>query len=288
MGGLSFGLRAYLKTALKSIMLGLGFEIRSTAKPDIPEDVDFIAAKTVKESEYYSRWIGPCPLFSPWLGHPEFETFYHGAEPYTLVSRDRCYILWSLARYAANLTGDFAECGVWKGGTALILARVLNRHRNKQLYLFDSFQGLPKVDQEKDRWFHEGQYSAESADVAKAVLGDFSEITKIRCGWIPETFRGLEHNRYTFVHIDVDVYQSNLDCCEYFYPRMIPGGVMLFDEYAFAAARGEKDAVDQFFADKPENPITLPTGQAMVLKLPPRQATFLNVLNGGPLPKASG
>jgi hypothetical protein len=43
---------------------------------------------------------------------------------------------------------------------------------------------------------------------------------------------------------------------------------LLFDEYAFAPARGEKDAVDEFFADKPESPITLPTGQAMVLKVP--------------------
>ena len=49
---------------------------------------------------------------------------------------------------------------------------------------------------------------------------------------------------------------------------MVAGGVLLFDEYAFAAARGEKDAVDEFFADKPESPITLPTGQAIVLKVP--------------------
>jgi hypothetical protein len=43
---------------------------------------------------------------------------------------------------------------------------------------------------------------------------------------------------------------------------------MLFDEYGFAAARGEKEAIDKFFADKPESPMTLPTGQALVLKVP--------------------
>jgi O-methyltransferase len=90
----------------------------------------------------------------------------------------------------------------------------------------------------------------------------------IRRGWIPETFKGLENHRYAFVHIDVDIYQSNLDCCKYFYPRIVPGGMMLFDEYAFAAAAGEKQAVDEFFANKPEIPIVLVTGQALVLKLP--------------------
>ena len=96
-------------------------------------------------------------------------------------------------------------------------------------------------------------------------LTDFRSHIDIRPGWIPDTFQGLEQNRYAFAHVDVDIYQSTLDCCEYFYPRLVPGGVLLFDEYTFAAARGEKDAVDEFFADKPESPITLPTGQALIL-----------------------
>jgi O-methyltransferase len=52
------------------------------------------------------------------------------------------------------------------------------------------------------------------------------------------------------------------------YSRLVAGGVLLFDEYTFAPSRGEKDAVDEFFANKPESPITLPTGQAMGLKVP--------------------
>jgi hypothetical protein len=185
-----------------------------------------------------------------------------------MVSPERCYLLIELARYARHLPGDFAECGVWNGGTALLLARTLKNTANKKLYLFDSFRGLPRLDREKDPWFCEGQYRAESVEEVKALLSDFQSIVDIRCGWIPETFRGLEERRYAFAHIDVDIYQSNLDCCAYFYPRLVPGGVLLFDEYCFAAARGEKEAVDEFFADKPERPIALPTGQAIVLKLP--------------------
>jgi O-methyltransferase len=256
----------HAKTACKSVLLRLGYEIRSVSPPR--ENIDFIAAATVKDSQYYSQWLGPCPLFSPWSGHPDFQAIYEGAERYTVVSPDRCYILISLARYASHLAGDFAECGVFKGGTALLLARVLKNTDNKRLYLFDSFQGLPKPDEEKDRWFSEGEFSVGSVEAVEHLLSDFRSMIDIRCGWIPETFRGLENNRYAFVHVDVDLYQSNLDCCNYFYPHLVTGGVLLFDEYAFAAARGEKDAVDEFFSDKLESPITLPTGQAILLKVP--------------------
>jgi O-methyltransferase len=256
-----------VKTACKSLLLRLGYEIHPVSQP-LVEDVDFKAALTVKESQYYSQWSAPCPLFSPWMGHPDFQSVYEGVEPYTVVSPDRCYMLISLARYAAQLSGDFAECGVFKGGTALLLARVLKNRPEKRLYLFDSFEGLPKIHQEKDQWFSEGQYRADSVEAVAELLKDFRSMIDIRRGWIPETFRGVEDRLYAFAHLDVDLYQSALDCCNYFYPRMVPGGVLLFDEYAFAAARGEKDAVDEFFADKPESPITLPTGQAIILKVP--------------------
>jgi O-methyltransferase len=256
-----------LKSACKSLLFQLGYEIRSVSNPEA-EEVDFKAALTVKESQYYSQWSAPCPLFSPWLGHPDFQAVYRGAEPHTLVSPDRCYVLIGLARYARHLSGDFAECGVWNGGTALLLARTLKTIANKKLYLFDSFQGLPPLNGAKDPWFLQGQYCAKSVEGVKALLSDFESMIDMRCGWIPETFRGLEERRYAFAHIDVDIYQSNLDCCAYFYPRLVAGGVLLFDEYCFAAARGEKEAVDEFFADKPERPIALPTGQALVLKVP--------------------
>ena len=256
-----------MKSACKSLLLRLGYEVRAVSQPAV-QDVDFLAAATVKESQYYSQWSSRCPLFSPWLGHPEFQEIYEGASPYTLVSPDRCYILVSLARYASHLAGDFAECGVYRGGTALLLARVLTKAASKRLYLFDSFKGLPRMDRERDPWFSEGQYCSESVEAVEALLADFRNMVDIRAGWIPETFQGLETGRYAFVHSDVDLYQSTLDCCKYFYPRLSSGGVLLFDEYAFAPSRGEKDAVDEFFYDKPESPMTLPTGQAFVLKVP--------------------
>jgi hypothetical protein len=88
---------------------------RLSARPSFAaaENVDFIAAKKVKDPHYYSQSIGPCPLFNPWLGHPDFTKFFDGVESYTLVPPERCYILLSLARSAGNLpvTSQSAEFG---------------------------------------------------------------------------------------------------------------------------------------------------------------------------------
>lgn len=255
------GISQQVKRLCKSGLYRLGYEIRPA-----PKCIDSVAARTVKESQYYTRWSTPCPVFTPWAGHPDFEKVYTGVGRHTVVSRDRCYILASLAAYAVHLRGDFAECGVYKGGTALLISRML-KDSKKMFYLFDSFQGLPPANNQYDNYYGDGYFSDASADDVRALLGGFQAFVEIREGWIPETFVGLEDNRFALVHIDVDLYQSALDCCAYFYPRVVSGGVLIFDEYAFPAARGEKDAVDQFFANKPESPITLPTGQAIILKI---------------------
>ena len=221
--------RERVTSAGRSLLLRLRHPFGSASQP-LVEDVDVVAARTAQESQYYSQWIAPCPLFAPWLGHPDFQALYEDAAPYSIVSPVRCYILISLARYASHLAGDFAECGVYKGGTALLLARVLKSKADKKLYLFDSFQGLPKSSEQKDQWFHEGQFSDVSVEAVEQLLSDFRSMVEIRRGWIPQTFTGLEHNRYAFAHLDVDLYQSNFDCCEYFYPRLVSGGVLLFDE----------------------------------------------------------
>jgi hypothetical protein len=147
-----------------------------------------------------------------------------------------------------------------------LLCRIL-REEKRTLLLFDSFQGLPKPNPTHDPVFAEGQYAAAVREV-KQQLSEYEYLTDFRAGWIPDTFAGLQDRQFAFVHVDLDLYQPTLDCCAFFYPRLIPGGVLLFDEYGWASAHGEKAAVDKFFVDKPEHPIVLITGQAFVIKLP--------------------
>jgi O-methyltransferase len=252
-----------VKNVCKVFLRRLGYEVRRVRVSREP-----LAERAREDAVYYTEYSTPWPVFAPWTGHPDFRTLYGGVAQLTLGSPERAYMLISLARYAKHLPGDFGECGVYQGGSALLLCQLL-QDTDRKLYLFDSFQGLSKPHSKHDPVFLEGQYTARVEDV-KQRLNDYRSLADFRTGWIPDTFSGLESKRYAFAHIDVDLYQPTLDCCTYFYPRLTPGGVLLFDEYGFASAHGEKVAVDEYFVGKPEQPIALITGQALVLKLPPQ------------------
>jgi O-methyltransferase len=74
----------------------------------------------IPDQEFYK------PVFSPWLGYGEFASFFNQGNQATLVSPDRCWILFSLLRQAIHLEGDIWECGVYRGGTATMMARLIN------------------------------------------------------------------------------------------------------------------------------------------------------------------
>ena len=207
------------------------------------------------------------PLFSPWLvRHGLFAKIMAEIKPYTLVSQDRVYMLFTLGIQAQHLPGNFWECGVYKGGTAMMLAQLIVAQPDKHLRLFDTFDGMPVTDPKRD--FHrEGDFSDTSLNTVKLRVGEVPSITYYP-GFIPESFQGLEQEKIAFAHIDVDIYQSVRDCCDFIYPRVVGGGFMVFDDYGFPSCPGAREAVDDFFADKPERPLVLPTGQALVIKIP--------------------
>jgi len=258
-----------IKILIKRILALLGYEIRNTrykAVKRLPTDPDSVAARTMQGGECYSIYHSPVPIYSPWTGYDGFSEAYEGVYKNTLVSADRCYILHKFALYASRLKeGNLAEAGVYKGGTALINSRAI-QGSGKKLFLFDSFQGLPIATPEHDNFYKEGDFAA-SYDACAKLLEKYKDFIQFRVGWIPETFIGLEHERFAYVHVDVDLYQSSMDCLNFFYPRLVDGGVMIFDDYGFPACKGEKDAVDQFFSDKKEKPISLPTGQSLIIRI---------------------
>jgi O-methyltransferase len=86
--------------------------------------------------------------------------------------------------------------------------------------------------------------------------------------FFPDTAGPVRANVFSLVHCDADIYQSVKASCEFFYPRLVGGGAMVFDDYGFNTCPGAKQAVDEFFAGLPEQPVYLPTGQAFVVKRP--------------------
>ncbi len=173
------------------------------------------------------------PLFSPWEGLPEFEAIYRRVRGHTLVSRDRCYLLARTLRQALRLAGDVVECGVFRGGTALLEAVTIAEHGagGRTLHLFDSFAGMPEMTEGVDR-FKPGDFGGTSAGAIAALLSPYP-FARMHVGFIPETFRGLELGRVAWAHVDVDIYRAVRDCIEFLYPRLTPGGFLIFDDYGF-------------------------------------------------------
>jgi O-methyltransferase len=160
------------------------------------------------------------------------------------------------------------ECGVYRGGTAAMLAHLLHDgdRTGRRLHLFDTFQGMPKTKADVD-YHREGDFADTSLEAVSALMPPDSP-TVFHRGFIPETFTGLENLSLSLTHCDVDIYQSVLDCTIFAYPRTVPGGFILYDDYGVLTCTGARQAVDEFYADKPEKPLVLSNGQALVIKLP--------------------
>jgi O-methyltransferase len=211
------------------------------------------------------------PLYSPWEGEEPFRKIYEQIRPHTLVSADRCYILWKTLQQAMQLQGELMECGVFRGGTALLEAKALSEKPDgRNLHLFDSFIGMPKTTKGLDR-FLPTDLNTTSLERVSRLLADYPFV-KIHAGFIPQTFADRDIPRVAWAHVDVDIYQSVKDCIAYIYPRLLPSGIMVFDDYGFPSCAGARRAVDEAFGEYPETPICLPTGQCLLIKLPPNSS----------------
>jgi hypothetical protein len=204
-----------------------------------------------------------CPWNEPWLLQR-----YEAVRRRTVVTEDRCYVLHKFAERSARLAGEFAECGVYQGGTAHFVGQTLQQAgSSRPFHLFDTFAGMPEEANADPSLHRQGDFGDTSLGAVKEFLRAFPFV-EFHPGPIPDLFANVADRKFAFVHVDVDLYLPAKRCCEFFYPRMVPGGVMVFDDYGFPSyVDAEKKAVDEFFADKPEEPFVLRSGQAFVIKL---------------------
>jgi len=172
------------------------------------------------------------------------------ADGRTLLSYDRLLVLWQAVKNAYQLQQPVSEVGSYRGGSAWFLASAFAHFgHNVPIHIFDTFSGHPdQIYLSKDGPHQVGLFSDTSLAQVTDYLSGFENVS-IHDGRFEDRRTDIAELSFGLVHIDVDIYQSTLSCLEFFWPRLVPNGVMVIDDYGFTTCRGLKEAVDSFVAN---------------------------------------
>jgi len=210
--------------------------------------------------------------------------------PFTAFNRRHAVLnLIAYFLHARRIAGSWVECGVFTGFSGLTMCLAARStdaaFDGAGFHFVDSFEGLsPPVAQDQHSVASDEGGSVRVPPVigaghfrvdfeaVKMAFGEFPGV-QFHKGWIPEVLRTLPETTWSFVHVDVDLYQPTRDCLEYFLPRLAPGGVIVCDDYGSALFPGAERAWDEVCVRDGVPFVELPTGQAVILKDPQESAT---------------
>jgi hypothetical protein len=173
------------------------------------------------------------------------------------------FMIYSIVKTQTSLEGDLAEVGVYQGGSAKLICEV---KKGKKLYLFDTFTGLPEVSDDDthfgEKHWHENEFNNTSVESIKRILNKYDNVHIIK-GIFPESGKEIVDEKFCFVHLDVDLYKSTIDSLRFFFPKMVPGGIILIHDYH---SDGIQKAFREFKTENKIHVIELTGSQAMIIK----------------------
>ena len=179
-----------------------------------------------------------------------------------LMEINEAYQVYMAVKNTKKIKGNIVEIGVYRGGSAKIICEA---KEDKSLHLFDTFEGIPELSKWDTGDYHKGELQASLKDV-KSYLNKYRNVYFYK-GLFPSTAKPIRNKKFSFVNIDVDIYESTLNCLKFFYTRMNPGGVIISHDYINENAAGVRKAFDNFFKDKPEPIIEISGSQCLIVKL---------------------
>jgi hypothetical protein len=178
----------------------------------------------------------------------------------------RRWVIYQLLRLTAAVSGDTAECGVYRGAGSYLMAMANRARADGSLHhAFDSFEGLSKPAEADGKYWHAGALACDLESVRSNLI-EFGDQVRYYKGWIPQRFPEVADCRFRFVYLDLDLYEPTRDSLAFFYSRLQRGGVLACDDYLMSTCPGVKRAVDEFLADKPEKMLGLADGGGLFIK----------------------
>jgi hypothetical protein len=230
-----------MKTVIRKILNSFGYEIVRAEEVNVPPDI---------------------------LGDKAFMEIYNACRPYTMTSVERMYALYHSVNYVldSKIEGDFVECGVWRGGSSMLIAKCLAKRGqgDRKVYLYDTYEGMSKpdgfdvtVDSQEDAMgkFESTATSEDSSDWCYASLEEVQQnmrktgyeqenITFVK-GKVEDTIPGTIPGKIALLRLDTDWYQSTKHELEHLYPLLEKRGVLIIDD--FGHWEGCKKAVVEYF-----------------------------------------
>jgi len=194
----------------------------------------------------------------------DFLRLYRQCRPYTMTSMERMYGLYKALRYVAAfpVPGDVVECGVWRGGSAMLCAMVLKElaQTHRKLYLYDTFEGMPEPGDKDVRFTGESarvRWERLSGNWDRASLDEVTEnmastgyptenVVLVR-GKVEETIPKVAPGSISLLRLDTDWFESTYHELVHLFPRVSPHGVLIVDDYGHWL--GAREAVDKYWAE---------------------------------------
>lgn len=181
-----------------------------------------------------------------------------------LFSPDEAFVIFSISRAQSILEGDMAEVGVYKGGSAKLICEAKG---NRKLHLFDTFEGLHNISDADTvfgdiRCWKERQFGGTDLESVRKYLSPYDNVFFYK-GEFPSTADPIINRRFSFVHLDADLYRSILDSLNFFYPRLVDGGIILSHDYH---ADSVKRAFEEFLKETKKSVLELASNQCILIR----------------------
>jgi len=207
------------------------------------------------------------------ITEPRFAKAYAAAlatKPWEgFTSQWRTYIVCWFAEMVKNLEGDFVECGVNTGAYSRAVIEYIDfRSTNKTFYLLDTFEGLdPTQITEQEKLAGIQVYLTHYNNVYEQVKATFIDFNvRVIKGIVPYTLGKCDAEKISYLSIDMNSVEPEIAAINFFWKKIVTGGVVILDDYGFPMHINQKVAFDEFFKNEKQSILCLPTGQGIIIK----------------------